>query len=416
MYTIVKAEGIKNVIQSRWGDIDVSTIAVSELYIQYRMVYLTLTAVFLPDPIYVDMDVFRAKYNSFGGTVEDMLTDNGSATFPTIDEIPVKQTKYIHYSDMFRAGYDIDLTGRNAHPSALIPEIDKIDLRIARLNPPTDMLDLYQHCLITVNGFFHLTDTDGEYLYVYEGGKSNYKSRRNQIGMISFKEIGKVKQVPITKEMLYRQQGQSSYHDKTYIQLNEDVTNKTVLLVLGGYLIFPEPTVFYPTGNDSYALSLGRLPLIERYYESFDAIDYTSLGIEHSSTNKSHINIAQFYSDQVIEKYLTMSQSFFVIIDTPEIFINKHYVQKTPIQGVYINGEKPDYPLVLGRGRMPEYWYRKENGQYAIDVVDGLLHRRVFQSAFPTDIKNTGDSDQPVPGTYNSSAYLLEIGSDYVPI
>ena len=101
MYTIVKAEGIKNVIQSRWGDIDVSTIAVSELYIQYRMVYLTLTAVFLPDPIYVDMDVFRAKYNSFGGTVEDMLTDNGSATFPTIDEIPVKQTKYIHYLVQF---------------------------------------------------------------------------------------------------------------------------------------------------------------------------------------------------------------------------------------------------------------------------------------------------------------------------
>lgn len=417
MYTIVKAEGIKNKVQSRWGDIDVSTIAVSELYIQYRVVYLTLTAVFLPDPIYVNMDVFRLKYNSFDGTVEEMLTDNGSTTFETVSEIPLKQTKYVHYSDMFRAGYNIEVTGRNAHPSAELPDVDKVDLRISRSNPPTDMLDVYRHCLITVNGFFHQTDTDGDYLYVTDGGRSNYKSRRNQIGMVSFKDIGSIKQVPITKEMIYKQKGSSSYHDKTYIDLkNEDLTNKTVLLVLGGYLVFPEPTVFYPTGNNAYAISLGRLSLIERYYESFDSIDYESLGIDHSSTNTSLINVAQFYSDVVIEKYLTMSQSFFVIVDTPELFMNKHYIQKTPIDGVYISGVRPSYPLVLGRGRMPEYWVREENKQYAIDVVDGKLHRRVFESAFPSDITNVGDSDQPVPGTYNSSAYFLEIGSDFVPI
>jgi hypothetical protein len=417
MYTIVKAQGIQNKVQTRWGDIDVSTIAVSELYIQYRVVYLTLTAVFLPEPIYVDLDVFRLKYNSFDGTVAQMLDDNGSTSFPTVDEIPIKQTKYVHYSDMFRAGYEIDVTGRNAHPSANIPDIDKIDLRITRLNPPTDMVDFYRNCLVTVNGFFHLTDTDGDYLYVHEGGKSNYKSRRNQVGMISFKDIGTIKQVPITKDMIYKQLGSSSYHDKTYIDLkDEDLTNKTVLLVLGGYLVFPQPTVFYPTGNNAYALSLGRLPLIERYYESFDSIDYTSLGIDHSSTNTSMINVAQFYSDPVIEKYLTMSQSFFVIVDTPELFMNRAYIQKTPIQGVYISGFKPTYPLVLGRGRMPEYWVREEDKQYAIDVVDGRLHRRVFQSAFPSEITNVGDSDQPVPGTYNSTAYLLEIGSDFVPL
>lgn len=413
MYTIIAAKGIKNVSQARWADVDVSADTVATLFRDYRVIYLTLTAGFLPDPIFVNLEVFKTSYNTFEGTVDEMLTDNGATTFETVAALPVIETNFIEYSDMFRAGYSMEVTGRNQHPSSVMPPADKVDICIQRNNPQTDMVDVFNHCLITVNGFYHMTDTDGEYLYVYDGGKSNYRSRRNTIGMVSFKNIGGIKQVPITEDMIYRQTtGQSRFYDKTYIKLNEDVSNKTVLLVLGGYLVLPTPGVFYQNSPNNFGLSLGRLPLIERYYESKDCIDYDSLGIDSSNKNPSMINVAQFYSDECISKYLTHSQTFFVIVDTPHFFTNKYYVESSPIPGTYVCGFEPKYPMVLGRGKMPEYWSRFEIDRYALDIVDGNLHRRVFTELDDDTKNNVSDSDQPVPNTYNSQAYLLEIGSD----
>jgi hypothetical protein len=135
-----------------------------------------------------------------------------------------------------------------------------------------------------------MTDTDGEYLYVKDAGKTNFISQRNTMGLWSFRQIGKIKHIPITLSMIFKQANDSRFYEKTYIKLNESVEGKTALLVLGGYLVLPDAGVFTHVGNDTYSLDISRLPIAERYFDSFKDIDYTSLGLDNSGVSTKTIN------------------------------------------------------------------------------------------------------------------------------
>lgn len=418
MYTVVSAKGISKQPQSRWGDIDVSSLAVFEIFNSYREVYLTLSANFTPDPIYVDLNVFRIKYSSFTGTIDDMLTDNGNETFETVDEIPTKSTRFALFQDMYRAGYRIDITGRNSTPDSGIPRENKIDLRVYRDQPVTSMQDVYDYCMVCVNGYWHMTDTDGDYLYVHDAAKTAQKSRHNSIGMWSFKNIGKIQHVPITESMIYKQSTDSKLYQKTYIQIDPSINTqgKTVLLVVGGYLVLPNPNIFHPVGNNAFGVWTNRIPLLERFYESRGYLDYDSLGLDNNTTNKSIINVTQFFSDAVLTKYFTMSQSFFVIVDTPEIFTNKLHIENTGFPGMFRSGFEPEYPLITGRGRCSIYWKQREDGLWSINAADSYLNHRLFND-LPNNRKiNVAASKPPTGPDTNSSGYLLELGSDFVVV
>lgn len=416
MYTVVTAMGVSKEPQARWGDLNLTALAVFEIFNSYREVYLTLSANYTPDPIYVNLEVFRVKYSSFEGSLEEMLEDNANATFETLTTIPIKETKFAIYQDMFRAGYKVNITGRNSTPDSGIPREDKIDLRIFRDQPATSMQDVRDYCLINVNGYYHMTDTDGEYLYVLDGARSAHKSRHNSIGMLSFRNIGKLAIIPITASMIYKQSSGSQFYDKTYIKVPTPTEGKVALMVIGGYLVFPDKDTLHPVGNDTFGLNLSNIPLIERYYESRDYIDYTALGLDGSDNNESTINLAQFYSDSVMLKYLTMSQSFVVLVDTAELFTNKLYIGSSRLPGMFTSSFEPMYPLITGRGKVSTYWKILEDGVWSINVTDSYLNRRVFGDLDITKRVNVTNSAHPLDPYYDSSGYLLEIGSDFVPV
>lgn len=415
MYTVISAKGVSKEPQSRWGDLSIGAMAVNEIYNTYREVYLTLQANYTPDPIYVDFSVFRAKYSSFTGTIDDMLTDNGNETFDTMVSLPVRNTAFVYFQDMFRAGYNIDITARNSTPDADGARIDKIDLRVYRREPETSMQDVYDYCMVNVNGYWHMTDTDGDYLYVFDAARTNQRSRHNTAALLSFRNVGKVKHIPITPAMVYKQNTSSSFYDKTYVQIDPsiDIENKTVLLVLGGYLVKPNKNTFFPVGNNAFGIDLKHIPLLERYYESRGYLDLSSLGLSTSDKNESIINATEFYSDSVIFKYLTLSQSFIVIVDTPELFFNELYIQNCGFPGMFNASFDPKYPLVTGRGRVSIYWKQHEDNVYSINVVDSYLNYRLFNHLPHTDKNNVAASAPPFEPEIHSSGHLLEIGTDY---
>lgn len=417
MYTVQSAVGVRKVSQSRWGTVDVSTISVLEIFNTYRELYLTLEANFTPDPIFVNIETFRLKYSTFEGTVEEMFDDNGNETFETITEIPLKTTKFAKFADMNQVGYKVLICGRNSPPEAGIPRADKIDLRIHRDNPATDMQNVYDYCMINVNGYWHFTDTDGEYLYVHEGGKATKQYSHCTLGMLSFAGIGKIKQVAITEDMLYKQQTNSRLYDTAYFKLPDDVDieGKTVLMSVGGYLVMPDQNTLRQTGERTFSLKLKNLPLVERYYESRNWIDYEALGLDGSSRNESLINMTQFYSDAVMTKYLTMSQTFFVVVDTPELWSNKLFVARKGLPGMYTSGFEPQQPLMIGRGRVGVYWKIQEDGVWTMNVENNYLNRRVFGDLTTGKRVNVADSAFPSRPAIESHGYLLEIGTDFAP-
>lgn len=414
MYSVISSYGVSKKPQSRWGIIDLTGLTVNEIFNAYREVYLTLTANFLTEPVIVNLEVFRLKYSCSTGTLDEMFADNGTATFELVDKLPLKNTGFAHYADAFASGYNIHVKGRNTPVGANISQSEKVDLAMTRQDPVTNMQVVYENCLVNVNGFYHITDTDGKRLYVIDGGKSSGLSKRNAIGLLSFQDIGPIQCLPITEEMIYTQAPESHLMDKVYLKAPVSTENKAVILVLGGYLVLPEPGVFHPIGNDSFSLSLNRLPLLERYFESLKYIDMTPLGLPSSPNNSTAVGVDQFYSDEVMVKYLTLSQSFFVIVDTPELFINKKYVQKTGLPGIYTDTVEPNYPLIMGRGRVGNYLFELHDGVYRLVVNDPYLARHVFNDLPQMTRNMVGSSYPTVDGNIQSRAYMLEIGSDFV--
>ena len=397
MYTVDAAYGVAKLHGSRWMNLSLDLIPVSEIFSVYRKVYLTLSAPFLVNPVYFDLDFFRIKYVNFEGTLEEMFLDNGSDSIQTIPSIPVANPKYAMFADAFRAGYKVNVDTNN-------------DLKITR--PNTSISDVYKYCLFTVNGLFHFTDTDGDFIYVLKGGVSSKKSRKNKLGIVSFRDISEIKSIPITEDMLFNQQVTSNFSDRVYIKIPQSVEGKTPLLMLGGYMVRPDKDIFFPVGNDTYCVNVGRLPLLQRYYESVELIDYSSLGLDSSSSNELQINLQQFYSDACLKKYFTLSQSFIVLVDKENIFFNENYIDNSTLPCRYIAYVEPTYPLFAGEGKLFEYWHVREGSRWSISVADSFLQKKVFTSIVKDEPLSVGAGNIPSSTYYNSRAYMLEIGSD----
>lgn len=406
MYTVIKSIAIPREFGTRWQEVNLATTSVVQIFQSYRKVYLTLTAAFLTEPIFVDMESFIVKYGQFTGTLADLFTDNGTQTLETIPEIPELNVKRAYFSDMFYSGYKVQLSEEAPYDKS-----SKIDLKITR--PNTDVVELYDHGLFTVNGFFHYAERDNNFVYVRNGGNSMIRSGQNHIGLWSWLNVGKIKQLPITEDMLFKQHDTSTFSDRVYIKINEDLEKKTVLLFAGGYLVKPEKEIFFPIGNGIWCFNVGRTPLLRRYFESKKYINFEALELDSSSVNDSLISVEQFYNDNTLRKYMTLPQSFIAIIDKEDVYFDYHYVKHSKLPGMYISYNEPTYPLMTGAGKVSEYWKTLEDGQWAINVTDGYRQNKAFETALDSSLISVGDSNQSTNTHFNSKAYLLEAGSDY---
>ena len=93
-----------------------------------------------------------------------------------------------------------------------------------------------RYCLISVNGLLHKADGSVNGLYVRDGAKSSRIANKTNVGIISFKDVGEFDIIPINRNMIKQPSETLRLKEKIYLDLNTDLSNKTVLLSLGGYL------------------------------------------------------------------------------------------------------------------------------------------------------------------------------------
>jgi len=414
MYTFQSALAVGKELGAQWMSVNINDSKLKDIYLEYRKVYVTLCNIYLSDPVIVDLDELRAQYTLSDLTLNEMLFSIGNRSLPTVSVIPTLSTKYAKFSDAFRAGYKITPQNIYESASAQLPPSEKTSLRLERPNPQTDMEVFYNHCLVSINGFIHRTDTDGIYAYVLNANESLFKSRQNQIGIISFYDIGKLEQVPITVDMIHKQPNNTPMKNKTYIKLGRDTTNKSIMLVLGGYLMFIDNEAMCQINEDTISIDFTKMPLIERYFESNPYLNLKDLELPLNTDNDSVINVPEFMSDVVLTKYLTLSQSFFVLVDATNLFTNKTYLRNSKLPGMFTAYKEPTYPLFVGNGRIAEYWKTYEDNCWSVTVQDSYLKNNVFSYNPVEFVNNISDSRLPGQPYYNSRGFLLEIGSDFI--
>ena len=410
MYTVTQAKGVKKGVNQRWQVIDISTITVANLYYEYRKVFLTLQTGSPAVTVYLDMDEVRDQYSTYNDTVAQLLIDILDASLPTVNTLPDIRTRTARFMDAFRAGYSVKpynaLYGENVAMS------DRIDALLSRASPVADYSLFYNTTLVTVNGFYHRTDFSvGKGIVVYKATESVKKSNQNQMGLLTFDGMCNIQTVPITDSMIFKQDTNIPLSQAAYINTGLDLTNKSIVFIIGGYMHFVKDIVT-KVGEGILKIDFANYPLFDRFYEMRSHLNVSSFNLSASTVNPDQIAVEELQTDENIKALLLMNQSFMVVLDTPHLYTEKNYVKGTGYPASYIGFTLPNKTLVTGLGRHNEYWYRHEDDQYILTVYDNAVSNRIYNTINPYFENSIGDSELPTDPVYLSGAYFLEIGRD----
>lgn len=410
MYNLVSAIAKPFGAGQRWREVDIETVPLLTLFNTYSQIHAILTNPFVTGQVGLDLQTIRSAVGGTSMTFPEFLTANGNNTLQTFAPVPELKTKTVKYADAFHAGYKIQAVHSRAAADAQLPPSEKTWLKLTR--PQTNYSLFYSKCLVNVNGFFHMLDMDSTGIFVVDGMKSQQLSGMNTIGIMSFREVANLQYVPITPSMVYKQNPNQALKNQAFVQCDVDLSNKTIAVVIGGYLHILDDKVITRVSDKAVCISMQDIPIIPRYFGSRKYIDFTSLDLEKTTRNDGQIDVEDILSDESIIGLLTLSQSFLVIIDNPNLYRDKVAVRCPKTPNHYVAYTKPNLPLVAGYGKVANYWYVKEHGQYSITTHDTLTQNYVFDTVDVID--EISVSNQRLPGnpvTYGD-AYFLEIGTD----
>lgn len=410
MYTLVSAIGEPLGGGHRWREVSIGEMSMATIFSTYANVIATLSNPFLSDPVALDLQLIRTEHGTKSITFNELLVSLGDAALPTTGALPQLNTQYARYADAFHAGYKVAPIHPTWAPDAEGPEADRTWLRLTR--PDTDYALFKKHCMVSINGFYHQMDADANGIYITEGNRSRWVSGLNTIGILSFRRLGQLRTIPITTEMVYKQAPEQGLRHRAYLNVGEDLSGKVVMLVLGGYLHVLDDNTLRRTSDTSLLIDMENLPLFERYYESRQFLDLTSLQLETTEVNPWQIGVEDFLSDAVLTRYLTLPQSFLVVLDNPNVFVDYAPVHQTKMPGMFISFVRPDWPLLTGYGLHTNYWYTYEDRQWSLTSVHGVVDNPVFHTVDAKQERGIIDSRTPELRRRLAGAKFMQIGCD----
>jgi hypothetical protein len=410
MYTLISAIAKPKSGSGRWTAVSIGQTPVSSLYTQYSKITAVLSNPFLPAPVSLDLELIRGTYGGQSITFNELLVSLDNLALPTSITIPAILPKYARYADALRAGYKLTPIHPTISVTTELPLSEKTNLLLTK--PGVNYATFYKSVMVSINGFFHLTDANAGGVRVVDAMRTKNKANQNHVGLLSFRDIGHLTFKRITPQMIYKQRPEQLLQHRCYVDLGEDVSNKSVMLVLGGYLHVLDRKTFYRVGKSQFAIDFGNLPYLERFYESEKSLDLSSLLLAGTPLNPHQVSVGQLLSDEVITRYLGLTQSFFVIVDTPELFAERAPVMSGGFVDTYIARETPLYPLIAGLGKISEYWATYEDHQWNLAVRGAAVDQRVFDTVIPRTLNSVSDSRLTTDPFRLSTAHFLKIGKD----
>jgi len=412
MYTLVSAIGKSKTPGSRWTSIDIAQLPLADLYRDYEEVYAVLSNPFFATNRTLILSQIKEQNAANTFTLPDLLSTIDDEALPTTDDLYHIETSWAKYSDAFRARYKVEPISPIGHIGSTIPASERNWLSLSRRN--TDYHLFHKSCLVTINGLIHRTDTDGERVYVVDGMKSCRHSGMNQIGITSFREIGDLEFVPITDDMVHRRYVDEPLSERVYLDIGQPKPGKLPMLVLGGYLHLLDERTFFQISDTLYAFSPRNIPWRERYFESKPLIDLSGFELEVFNHNENQVSETELFSDSVIRKYFTLSQSFLVFVNCDHIFSERHQLKRTVLPNMYTSHTEPSFPLLTGYGKLSDYWKTKEDGQWAINIADGIRWNYSFNTAPEPGLISYDSSSPPYNPLERTIASFWKIGSDKI--
>ena len=253
------------------------------------------------------------------------------------------------------------------------------DVEIIREGINTDLEIIHNKYLVTINGYIYNTIYSNSKLYVPNATKSMLKSKSNNVGILSFKDLpNNLNKIPITAANITAENSSIDLFNKIILTFNEEIY--VPILVLAGYMIFEDSETFYRVSPNSYVLRLDKLNYIEKLYELYRYRNiFEELEVPVSTVNPSLIDGTLVRSDAIIIKFLTLFNSFIINLPVNSLTLGKIYLERTSIPGNFRTEIEPKYPLVAGYGKICEYIKKKNNDyKYTVYTNDAYYNNHLF--------------------------------------
>ncbi len=351
----------KSKTTNRWVEIDVTNTNLNDLYALYREVEVPVLNFF--DEA---QTLFISKFESELRNLEDTLTywfgriADRNLNLP--NGHPTLEFGYSEYIPLnYHLGTKIQPAKSGYHPSHDV-SIDDYDDIIVTL-PDISQRHVHDYCLFTVNGFVFNSKYQDYGVRVCHAGDLVRNSEEFNGGIINFEKVGKVKQVPITPNMITKIDTGKTWFDKITIDTTTYVGDKSVGIVIGGYLHLLDDMVKV-IGPTTVTLSMRNYALLDRISNSMKELDLTFMGLDDINNSSS---VGEFLNEDNIYKYLTSKYSFLVIIDNPNLEIDKYSVSTMAMSGTYIVGKDQRLGFLTDQiGKAIDYWPIYECGQWAL--------------------------------------------------
>lgn len=414
MYQLVSAIARLKSPGAVWAGVDLSAMSIAQIDTSYSEAYLRVSSPFWSADCTMLFSEVTKDYVNRNNTIQQFFDDNGNNTLPSTNGLATIGKGHIKYADAFQAGYKLEraVYGRSVASIPLPSEADTLVMS----KPGVDPAVFYKNCLVSINGLIHMTAVDSQNIYVLQAGKSNYVSRRNEVGIVNFRDVGEITYVPITADMLYKNHPDQPYANQVFLKAPVSAQGKTVALVFGGYLFLHDNLSFFRTSDDTFCLDTQTMSLLDRFYESKQLLDMTELGVEYNGANKMQISRDQLFSDETITKWLTMSQSFLVYIDSPNVEVERVQLAPTQLAKQYLTYEKPTLPMVGGFGLVWPYWVQEDESVYSLTVGDNVFDHRLYDTTPSVMSPKPADNQIPYNRQSYSYAYFLDVQSEKIVI
>ena len=398
-------------IGAQWQPLVSADVFCYDLLSEFRDIYLTLTHPAQQGNIYVNLEPLRAELFAYPGTLATFLESIGDRSLPHVDSLPNADLRYVRFGDAVQSGYTLNLGYAGINYPAGLQTAAFPDVQITRIQFATDMTLLDTHCLLTVNGLIHDTTADAKKAFVLDGAVSARLQNKYHVGIVSFLDVGRLTRVRLNPDNIQPFEPGGQMKEKIRFTVSNDLSGKSVFLVLGGFLVFLKEGTFYMNGEKQFVLDLNQLPYIERLLDSQFRINLASLQLPPVDGSPNLISLEAAWSDDVIRRYMTLSQSFLVIVDTPYLAIERFPVQRAAFPGQFITYQDPVNPLMGGYGMLFDYWKINEQKRWSVNVHDNFYRQYVHTEASKHLTKNASDAQDSSRRYDHSQAWFLEISS-----
>lgn len=381
-----------------WGPHDVSLLTMSQLFSNFHSGFIVLTETLTgATPLYLDYQLLKqltVPYHDMAFEIWILTLSAGD--LPTSLVEPIITRNNILYSDAIQAQYTI--TRSNS------------DVLLHKDNISTT--DLFTRVLTSVNGVLHRNAPadDEESLKILDGAVVSPRPYHNSVGLYSFVNVGNVEQIPITLDMIHNVNTATKRYQTVLIKTNIDATNKSVMLSIAGYLHAMDTTYDIISQNPCIIiLRTNRIDFVTRLFELADHTPLTQLGLSQSTYAPDAIAVKELTEDAFINNVLTMIQSFIIVVDAPNVYVEKQLAIRPPHVGFYESLVEPLFPLLTETGREMIYWRRKQIDRWVVNIPpqyhpNYLIHTTDYQQGRSVN-RTLSEDGYSIPNAYFLGIY-----------